>query len=207
MSDDSADEDIREMPDTAYSLKLSSRFKKFSREISKKIYITGIGKSKRCKIIDVAPNNYSFVLHPKVNEKLEITSGGFFSVKKYESGTRLKLGSKESKKKPSLAVGSKFLDIAEMKYETDGQSSQEFEENVEEITNDIIVLEYYGSNSLFHKSELRGFLTYLVIDKDIERELLKKEKEIAIDYINERYSSARLSHIRSYVTSIVGYFL
>lgn len=207
MSDDSADEEIRQMPDTAYGLKLSSRFKKFSREISKKIRITSIGKSKRCKIIDVAPNNYSFVLHPQVNEKLEITPGGYFAVKKYESGTRIKLGSKESKKKQSLAVGSKFLDIAELKYETDGQSGQEFEENVEEITNDIIVLEYHGDKSLFHKSELRGFLTYLVIDKDIERELLKKEKEIAIDYINKKYNTNNFTHITDYVKRIVGYFL
>jgi hypothetical protein len=207
MSDDSADEEIRQMPDTSYQLKLNPRFKTFSRPISKKIRITGIGKSKRFKIIDVAPHNYSFVLHPEVNEKLQITHGGYFAVKKYEKGTRLKLGTKESKKNPSLAIGSKFLDIAELNYETDGQSGQEMEENVEEISNDIIVLEYHGGNSIFHKSDLTGFLTYLIIDKDIERELLKKEKEKAIEYINNEYNTNNFPHITDYIKRLIGYFL
>ena len=206
MSDDSADEHIETIHENAFQLKSDPNFRTFSRPVTKNICIRNIGKNKRFKIIDVAPHNYSIVLNPKTNDKLHMTNGGYFAVKKYERGTRLKLGTKESKKKPSLEIGSKFIDMVELNYKTDGQSSHKIEENVEEITNDIIVLEYHGGYSFFLKSELRGNINYLVIDKDIEREILKKEKEKAIDYINEKYNRLNYSDITDYIKRVLSNF-
>lgn len=208
MNDDSDEDYIQTKYEGAYHLKQDPSFRTFSRPVTKKICIKNIGNSKRFKIIDVAPHNYSIVLHPKINDKIHISpKGGYFSIKKYEKGTRLKLSTKESKKKPSLSIGSKFTDMVELNYKTDGQSSHEMEENVEEITNDIIVLEYQGAGPFFFmKSVLEGTINYLVIDKDIEREILKKEKEKTIDFINEKYNRVNDLDITDHIKRVLKNF-
>ena len=70
MSDDSEEEDIKTKYEGAYHLKQDPSFRTFSRPVTKNICIKNIGNSKRFKIIDVAPHNYSIVLHPKINDKI-----------------------------------------------------------------------------------------------------------------------------------------
>jgi hypothetical protein len=187
-------EDFQIVTRSIYDIKLDPNLGTCSREICKLVNIKDIKKRCYYKVLDVAPNGYSFVMHPENFKTLEITNGGYKNIIKYEKQNKVDIEMSDSKQGPNVSVGLKVGDIFGINVSVDNKDETNFVYKINNIENDTIILEYNGVNSsIFNFAEIKGYIRYIKIDKDVEALILKNEKQKALEYIEKKYGYSNRS--------------
>jgi hypothetical protein len=179
--------DFEKVTESIYNIKLDPRLGTVSKQIYKPINIKDIKKRRYYKVIDVAPEGYSFVMHPDNSKTLNVTNGGYLNIIKYDKKNKVDIEISDSKQGSNVSVGFKIGDFFETNVSVDNKHETSLSYKINKIENDTIILEYQGIHNTHKLAEIEGYIRYIKIDKDVEALILENEKEKAMNYIREKY--------------------
>ena len=125
------------------------------------------------------------ILEPIPQFKLS-KGNGYVSFRKIPAGTEIDINDYTKKKTKSFDFGIEVKDI-QFNISTDGEMENISKNVVSKLSHDIIVMEIKGENKLFGKQMLTPCVSYLEIDRRLEKKIYERELKKDMEEFDDIY--------------------